>query len=106
VNSWLQSGSVAAHYALGWRELLAHYTAVADAIEIPIMYYNLPSASGVKLTAARATHQQNFETYDTSYLSVVNLARRFSRLVGLSEPAMVPAMLLRAKRSVRASYSR
>jgi 4-hydroxy-tetrahydrodipicolinate synthase len=39
--------------ALSWRELLAHYTAVADAIEIPIMYYNLPSASGVKLTPAQ-----------------------------------------------------
>src|SRR5688500_2171602 len=39
--------------ALSWRELLAHYTAVADAIEIPIMYYNLPSASGVKLTAGQ-----------------------------------------------------
>jgi 4-hydroxy-tetrahydrodipicolinate synthase len=38
--------------ALSWPELLAHYTAVADAIEIPIMYYNLPSASGVKLGAA------------------------------------------------------
>ncbi len=37
--------------ALSWRELLAHYTAVADAIGIPIMYYNLPGASGVKLTA-------------------------------------------------------
>ena len=40
--------------ALSWRELLAHYTAVADAIDIPIMYYNLPSASGVRLTAAAA----------------------------------------------------
>jgi dihydrodipicolinate synthase/N-acetylneuraminate lyase len=39
--------------ALSWRELLAHYTAVADAIELPIMYYNLPSASGVTLTAAQ-----------------------------------------------------
>ena len=39
--------------ALSWRELLTHYTAVADAIEIPIMYYNLPSASGVKPTAAQ-----------------------------------------------------
>jgi 4-hydroxy-tetrahydrodipicolinate synthase len=39
--------------ALSWRELLAHYTAVADAIDLPIMYYNLPSASGVKLTAAQ-----------------------------------------------------
>jgi 4-hydroxy-tetrahydrodipicolinate synthase len=37
--------------ALSPRELLAHYTAVADAIAIPIMYYNLPSASGVTLTA-------------------------------------------------------
>jgi 4-hydroxy-tetrahydrodipicolinate synthase len=37
--------------ALSWRELQAHYTAVAAAIEIPIMYYNLPSASGVTLTA-------------------------------------------------------
>src|SRR5919107_2479320 len=37
--------------ALPWRELLAHYSAVADAIGIPIMYYNLPSASGVTLTA-------------------------------------------------------
>ena len=39
--------------ALSWRELLAHYTAVADAIDIPIMYYNLPSASGVTLTAGQ-----------------------------------------------------
>jgi 4-hydroxy-tetrahydrodipicolinate synthase len=39
--------------ALSWRELLSHYTAVADAIAIPIMYYNLPSASGVKLTAGQ-----------------------------------------------------
>lgn len=37
--------------ALSWRELRAHYTAVAGAIGIPIMYYNLPSASGVTLTA-------------------------------------------------------
>ena len=37
--------------ALSWPELRAHYTAVADAVGIPIMYYNLPSASGVRLTA-------------------------------------------------------
>jgi 4-hydroxy-tetrahydrodipicolinate synthase len=37
--------------ALAWPELQAHYAAVADAIGIPIMYYNLPSASGVTLTA-------------------------------------------------------
>ena len=37
--------------ALSWRELLAHYTAVAERISIPIMYYNLPSATGVTLRA-------------------------------------------------------
>jgi 4-hydroxy-tetrahydrodipicolinate synthase len=37
--------------ALSRRELRAHYTAVAGAIGIPIMYYNLPGASGVTLTA-------------------------------------------------------
>jgi 4-hydroxy-tetrahydrodipicolinate synthase len=36
--------------ALGWDELLAHYSAIADAIDIPIMYYNLPSATGQHLT--------------------------------------------------------
>ena len=39
--------------ALGWRELLAHYAAVAERISIPIMYYNLPSASGVTLDAGQ-----------------------------------------------------
>ncbi len=39
--------------APGWRELLAHYTAVADAISIPIMYYNMPGVSGVTLSAAQ-----------------------------------------------------
>jgi len=37
--------------ALSWHELRAHYTAVAGAIAIPIMYYNLPGATGVMLTA-------------------------------------------------------
>jgi 4-hydroxy-tetrahydrodipicolinate synthase len=39
--------------ALSWRELLAHYSAVAEQISIPIMYYNLPSASGVTLDAGQ-----------------------------------------------------
>ena len=36
--------------ALSWRELLAHYRAVAAGITIPIVYYNLPAATGVTLT--------------------------------------------------------
>jgi 4-hydroxy-tetrahydrodipicolinate synthase len=39
--------------ALRWRELVAHYRAVADAISIPVMYYNLPSATGVTLDAGQ-----------------------------------------------------
>ena len=38
---------------LGWHELLAHYRAVAERIEIPIVYYNLPSATGVTLDAGQ-----------------------------------------------------
>jgi 4-hydroxy-tetrahydrodipicolinate synthase len=44
---------------LPWRELRAHYTAVADAIGIPIMYYNLPVATGVTLTAAQLRELQS-----------------------------------------------
>ena len=36
-----------------WEELVAHFAAVADRISIPIMYYNLPSATGITLTAER-----------------------------------------------------
>jgi 4-hydroxy-tetrahydrodipicolinate synthase len=39
--------------ALSWRELLAHYAAVAERISIPIMYYNLPAATGQTLTLAQ-----------------------------------------------------
>jgi dihydrodipicolinate synthase/N-acetylneuraminate lyase len=35
---------------LTWPDLLAHFAAIADAISIPIMYYNLPSATGVTPT--------------------------------------------------------
>jgi 4-hydroxy-tetrahydrodipicolinate synthase len=38
---------------LSWRELFAHFAAVAEAITNPIMYYNLPVATGVRLTAAQ-----------------------------------------------------
>lgn len=35
---------------LTWRELVTHYAAVAERISIPIMYYNLPEASGIEPT--------------------------------------------------------
>src|SRR5262245_17660719 len=36
--------------AQSFDDLLAHYAAVSDAIDIPIMYYHLPSNTGVDLT--------------------------------------------------------
>ena len=36
-----------------WDELLTHYSAVSDAVDIDIMYYNLPSATGVDLAPAQ-----------------------------------------------------
>jgi 4-hydroxy-tetrahydrodipicolinate synthase len=44
---------------LSWRELFAHYTAVADAVSVPIMYYNLPVATGVRLTAQQVRQLQS-----------------------------------------------
>lgn len=35
---------------LRWPEVVAHFAAVADRVSIPIVYYNLPSASGLTLT--------------------------------------------------------
>jgi 4-hydroxy-tetrahydrodipicolinate synthase len=43
---------------LPWRELLAHYAAVAERISVPIVYYNLPSASGVKLDSGQLAELQ------------------------------------------------
>ena len=36
--------------ALTWRELVRHLAAVAERISIPIMYYNIPEATGLRLT--------------------------------------------------------
>jgi len=35
---------------LSWRELVAHYSAVANAVDVPIVFYNIPSVTGVNLT--------------------------------------------------------
>src|SRR6185503_17943543 len=36
--------------AITFRELLAHYAAVREAISVPLMYYHLPGATGIELT--------------------------------------------------------
>ena len=41
------------HDVPSWRELKTFFAAVADAISIPIMYYNMPGVSGTTLTAGQ-----------------------------------------------------
>jgi dihydrodipicolinate synthase/N-acetylneuraminate lyase len=43
---------------LSWRELFAHFAALAEAVTIPVMYYNLPVATGIRLTAAQLRELQ------------------------------------------------
>ncbi|MFF2315269.1 dihydrodipicolinate synthase family protein [Arthrobacter sp. NPDC058097] len=51
---------------LNFDELLAHYKAISEAVDLPIMYYNLPSVTGVDLTPAQFA-QLGRETNVTSY---------------------------------------
>jgi dihydrodipicolinate synthase/N-acetylneuraminate lyase len=44
---------------LTFPQLLAHYGAVADRIGIPILYYNIPRATGVTLTAGQFRELQH-----------------------------------------------
>ncbi|GAA2805162.1 dihydrodipicolinate synthase family protein [Saccharopolyspora taberi] len=52
--------------APNWAELVAHYRAVSEAINIPVMYYNIPSATGVDLSAeqlARLAQETGISSY-------------------------------------------
>ncbi|CAL9336747.1 4-hydroxy-tetrahydrodipicolinate synthase [Streptomyces sp. enrichment culture] len=49
-----------------FEELLAHYGAVSDAIDIPIMYYNIPAVTGVRLAPEELAKLAR-ETGVTSY---------------------------------------
>src|SRR5919106_1157387 len=86
--------------ALSWRELLAHYTAVADVIEIPIMYYNLPSASGVKPTAAQLRELPVAWLKDTDLPAARELWTRLWPLCQFLEGQSYPAAVKAACRLV------
>jgi len=50
---------------LSERELLAHFAAVADAVSVPLMYYNLPGATGVELTFEQFQELQRVARVET-----------------------------------------
>ena len=63
-----------------WDELLAHFGAVSDAIDIDIMYYNLPSATGVNLTASQLAELAR-KTRVTSYKDTGGDAVKFASVL-------------------------
>ncbi|MDO4547714.1 MAG: 4-hydroxy-tetrahydrodipicolinate synthase [Clostridia bacterium] len=58
--------------------LIAHYTAIADAVSIPIMMYNVPSRTGVNMTsetAATLSLHPRIRAYKQASESIEQLAR-------------------------------
>lgn len=52
--------------APSFEELVGHYAAVSEAVDLPIMYYNIPSATGVNLTPeqlAELARRTNVSSY-------------------------------------------
>lgn len=66
--------------APSWEELLAHYGAVSDAVDIDIMYYNLPSATGVELPPAQFAELAR-KTRVTSYKDTGGDATKFASVL-------------------------
>ena len=66
------------------RGLLAHYTAIADAVDIPLILYNVPSRTGVNLlpeTAARLAEHNNILGFKEAS-GDISQAAELSRLCG------------------------
>ncbi|MFC9362581.1 dihydrodipicolinate synthase family protein [Rhodococcus sp. NPDC057014] len=63
-----------------WDELLTHYSAVSDAVDIDIMYYNLPSATGVDLAPAQFAELAR-KTRVTSYKDTGGDAAKFASVL-------------------------
>jgi 4-hydroxy-tetrahydrodipicolinate synthase len=63
-----------------WDELVGHYRAISEAIDIPIMYYNIPGATGVDLTAEQLGELGRL-TGVTSYKDTGGDAPKFTRVL-------------------------
>lgn len=73
------------YWKLTEREIIAHYTSIGDAIEIPIMAYNNPATSGIDMSPELLV--QMFQTIDNLTMvkeSTGDLAR-MQRIAELSE---------------------
>ena len=65
---------------LTFDELLDHYKAISDAVDIPIMYYHLPSVTGVELTPAQFAELAR-ETNVTSFKDTSGDVTKFATIL-------------------------
>ena len=93
--------------------LVAHYTALADAISVPVLLYNYPAVTGLTLTAdavGRLSEHPNIvgikeTSTDAAQLAAfvdVSLGQSFMVLAG-SAPAFYPALCLGATGAILAA---
>lgn len=74
---------------LPWDMLVAHYTAVAAAIDIPIIFYHLPVATGGKLTPEQMAELASIDGVDwvkdssADAVALTELIRRYSDRIGV-----------------------
>lgn len=66
--------------APSWEELLAHYGAVSDAVDVPVMYYNIPASTGVDLSAEQLAELAR-ETGVSSYKDTGGDAPKFTAVL-------------------------
>ncbi len=74
---------------LPWHMLLAHYRALAEAIDIPIIFYHLPGATGHKLTPAEVGELASIDGVDwikdssADAVLLTELIQRYSDRIGI-----------------------
>ncbi|MFE3205858.1 dihydrodipicolinate synthase family protein [Embleya sp. NPDC059237] len=75
--------------ALRWEEVVAHYGAVSDAVDIDIMFYNLPDATGLDLSAEQLAELAR-NTRVTSFKDTGGDAVKFATVVHHYADAIQP----------------
>ena len=75
--------------ALAWRELFAHYAAIASSIDIPIVVYTIPSATGVDLSGPQVAELAGLDGVEaikvssSSAFALSELIQRYSERISV-----------------------
>lgn len=74
---------------LNWIEVLAHYRAIASAVDIPIMIYNIPGATGFEFTPAQIGELASVDGIDyvkdssANAVAFTELVQRYGDQIGV-----------------------